>query len=88
MTATDSPKLGRLIVGEGIDGSGKTTQLTLLEKWLSSLGLRVYRTEWNSSDVVKEITSRGKKKELLTPTTFSLLHATGAIYIDGTGDPA
>jgi dTMP kinase len=70
-----SPK-GRLVVVEGIDGSGKTTQLHLLDKWLRSLGLNVFFTEWNSSDVVKEITSRGKKKALLTPTTFSLLHAT------------
>lgn len=47
-----------------------------MDKWLRSLGLRVFFTEWNSSDVVKEITSKGKKKALLTPTTFSLLHAT------------
>jgi len=67
---------GRLIVVEGIDGSGKTTQLHLLDKWLRSLGLKVFFTEWNSSDVVKEITSKGKRKALLTPTTFSLLHAT------------
>lgn len=67
---------GALIVVEGIDGSGKSTQLRLLDKWLRAKGLSVYFTEWNSSDVVKEITSRGKKKALLTPTTFSLLHAT------------
>jgi dTMP kinase len=67
---------GKLIVVEGIDGSGKSTQLHLLDKWLRSLGLNVFFTEWNSSDVVKEITSKGKKKGLLTPTTFSLLHAT------------
>lgn len=67
---------GRLIVVEGIDGSGKSTQLHLLDKWLRSLGVNVFFTEWNSSDVVKEITSKGKKKGLLTPTTFSLLHAT------------
>ena len=67
---------GKLIVVEGIDGSGKSTQLRLLDKWLRSLGLNVFFTEWNSSDVVKEITSKGKKKALLTPTTFSLLHAT------------
>ncbi len=73
---TPAKPVGRLIVGEGIDGSGKTTQMNLLQKWLASLELRVFLTEWNSSDVVKEITSRGKKKGLLTPTTFSLLHAT------------
>jgi dTMP kinase len=67
---------GRLIVVEGIDGSGKSTQLHLLDKWLRHLGLLVFSTEWNSSEVVKEITSKGKKKALLTPTTFSLLHAT------------
>lgn len=67
---------GRLIVVEGIDGSGKSTQLHLLDQWLRHLGLRVFNTEWNSSDVVKEITSKGKRKALLTPTTFSLLHAT------------
>jgi dTMP kinase len=67
---------GRLVVVEGIDGSGKSTQIHLLDKWLRSLGMLVFSTEWNSSDVVKEITSKGKKKGLLTPTTFSLLHAT------------
>ena len=61
---------------EGIDGSGKSTQVHLLDKWLRSMDLKVFFTEWNSSDVVKEITSKGKKKALLTPTTFSLLHAT------------
>lgn len=67
---------GTLIVVEGIDGSGKSTQLHLLDKWLRSKGLLVFTTEWNSSDIVREITSKGKKKALLTPTTFSLLHAT------------
>jgi len=33
-------------------------------------------TEWNSSDLVRETTRRGKKNKTLTPTTFSLLHAT------------
>lgn len=67
---------GRLIVVEGIDGSGKSTQIHLLEKWLNYKGINVFKSEWNSSEMVKEITSKGKKKGLLTPTTFSLLHAT------------
>ena len=67
---------GKLIVVEGIDGSGKSTQLHLIDRWLRSLGLPVFNTEWNSSQIVKDITSKGKKKGLLTPTTFSLLHAT------------
>jgi dTMP kinase len=70
------PAAGRLIAVEGVDGSGKSTQLHLLEQWLRHRNLKVFKTEWNSSETVKEITSRGKKKGLLTPTTFSLLHAT------------
>jgi dTMP kinase len=69
-------KRGKLIIVEGIDGSGKSTQLHLLEKWLAYKGVNVFKSEWNSSEMVKEITSKGKKKGLLTPTTFSLLHAT------------
>ncbi len=67
---------GRLLVVEGIDGSGKTTQLALLEKWLSAAGHPVFVTEWNSSNLVKAATTAGKKKNALTPMTFSLLHAT------------
>jgi dTMP kinase len=74
ITPHDYP--GKLFVVEGIDGSGKTTQLGLLAKWLTAEGNRVFLTEWNSSVLVKAATKTGKKKNALTPMTFSLLHAT------------
>ena len=66
---------GALCVVEGLDGSGKSTQLHLLHRWLELNGHRVYHTEWNSSPLVKAITKKGKKSRTLTPFTFSLLHA-------------
>src|SRR6202051_4333871 len=67
---------GRLFVVEGIDGSGKSTQLMLLYQWLKAEGYGVVFSEWNSSPLVKDTTKRGKKKQLLTPASFSLIHAT------------
>jgi len=67
---------GRLIAVEGLDGSGKSTQIYLLKRWLDLQGLKVFFSEWNSSALVKSATSKGKKQELLTATTFSLIHAT------------
>ena len=75
MLSDPHPYPGKLIVVEGIDGSGKTTQLSLLYRWLLSRGYKVFFTEWNSSVLVRRSMRRGKKKDLLTPTTFSLLHA-------------
>ena len=69
------PYPGRLITVEGIDGSGKSTQLLLLDRWLTARGFPVRFTEWNSSRLVRRAMKRGKRKDLLTPTTFSLLHA-------------
>jgi len=67
---------GRLIAVEGLDGSGKSTQIRLLKRWLELQELKVFFSEWNSSELVKTATSKGKKRQLLTPTTFSLIHAT------------
>jgi dTMP kinase len=66
---------GKLFIVEGIDGSGKSTQLDLLSKWLIGQGYCVAFSEWNSSPLVKATTKRGKKKQLLTSTSFSLIHA-------------
>ena len=66
---------GKLFIVEGIDGSGKTTQLDLLRKWLIGEGYLVAFSEWNSSPLVKSTTKLGKKEQMLTPTSFSLIHA-------------
>jgi dTMP kinase len=66
---------GKLFIVEGIDGSGKSTQLDLLSKWLIGQGYCVAFSEWNSSPLVKATTKLGKKKRMLTPTSFSLIHA-------------
>ncbi len=67
---------GRLFIVEGVDGSGKSTQLTLLAEWLRGEGYPVVFSEWNSSPIVRSATRRGKRRKLLTPITFSLIHAT------------
>jgi len=66
---------GKVFIVEGIDGSGKSTQLDLLHKWLVSQGYLVVATEWNSASIVKQTTRRGKKRRLLTPMSFSLIHS-------------
>jgi len=70
----DTP--GKLIAVEGLDGSGKSTQVYLIQRWLELSGYKVFFTEWNSSSIVREATRKGKRRNLLTPTTFSLIHCT------------
>lgn len=67
---------GKLVAVEGLDGSGKSTQIYLLKRWMEMQNLKVFFTEWNSSILVRDATRKGKKRQLLTPTTFSLVHAT------------
>ena len=71
---------GKLFIVEGIDGSGKSTQLDMLRKWLISQGYLVAFSEWNSSPIVRRMTRRGKKKKMLSPISFSLVHA--ADFVD------
>lgn len=70
-----NPCKGKLIVVEGIDGSGKSTQIDLINKWLIDKGKSVYFSEWNSSPLVKSTSKLGKKEKSFTPTTFSLIQA-------------
>jgi dTMP kinase len=67
---------GTLIVVEGVDGSGKSTQLTLLGEWLERQGVDLIRTEWTSSTLIGKATKRGKRRESLGALSFVLLHAT------------
>ncbi len=76
MVSTPRSYSGKLVAVEGLDGSGKSTQIYLVKRWLELEGYRVFFTEWNSSILVKKSTTKGKKRQLLTPTTFSLIHAT------------
>lgn len=67
---------GKLIVVEGVDGSGKSTQLDLLRNWLEAKGQSVIFTEWNSSALISKTIRKAKQANSLIPVTFSLLHAT------------
>ena len=67
---------GALIIVEGVDGSGKSTQLILLGEWLEQQGVDLIRTEWTSSTLIGKATKRGKKRQWLGHLSFVLLHAT------------
>jgi dTMP kinase len=67
---------GKLVVVEGVDGSGKSTQLDLLRNWLESKGKSVVFTEWNSSKLISKTIKQAKRSNSLIPVTFSILHAT------------
>jgi dTMP kinase len=79
---TDRPRYGdygdlpgKLVIVEGIDGSGKSTQLDLLRKYLLSQNFCACFSEWNSSPIVRQTTKFGKDNHLLSPMTFCLIHA-------------
>ena len=65
---------GSLIVVEGVDGSGKSTQLQLLKDHLIEQGADVLFTEWNSSSLTAKAVRRGKRRLWLGHLSFVLLH--------------
>jgi dTMP kinase len=71
---------GHLIVFEGLDGTGKTTQIELLRKHLAQRGYPVVLTSWNSSRLISKAIKRAKKARLLTPYLYSALHAADFLY--------
>lgn len=74
-TIANTQQKGLLIVVEGVDGSGKSTQLELLQNWLNSNGFATMKTEWTSSETVRPLIKSIKKKEIIiSPEAFSLMY--------------
>jgi len=67
---------GKLIVIEGTDGVGRSTQAELLQNWLAVEGYGVVVTEWKSSGLIATVIDKAKSKNALNTITFSLLYAT------------
>jgi dTMP kinase len=67
---------GKLIVIEGMDGVGRSTQINLLRKWLEKNGFAVSDTGLRRSPLTQPGLDEAKKGHTLTPTTLSLFYAT------------
>lgn len=70
------PYNGRLIVIEGADCSGRSTQTLLLKQWLEYNGHAVADTGIKRSDLVSTTIDEAKEGNVLGKTTLSLLYAT------------
>ena len=66
---------GLLIVIEGTDGSGKSTQLELLKKSIQAQSYGVMVSEWKTSRLLANVIDDAKERNLLNATTYSLLYA-------------
>ncbi|MBI4343153.1 MAG: thymidylate kinase [Candidatus Omnitrophica bacterium] len=67
---------GKLIVIEGTDGVGRTTQIERLRNWLEVQGHGVVETGWTRSELMSSLIELAKEGNTLTRDTFSLLYAT------------
>src|ERR1700690_2271838 len=67
---------GKLIVIEGTDGAGRTTQIDLLKRWLEGLGHAVLDTGMTRSPLAGEGIRRAKEGNNLGHITQSLFYAT------------
>ena len=66
---------GLLVVIEGTDGSGKSTQLELLKRSLQDQSYGVMVSEWKTSRLIADVIDDAKERNLLNATTYSLLYA-------------
>lgn len=67
---------GRLIVIEGTDGVGRSTQIALLKEWLENRGYAVLNTGLTRSQLAGDGIDRAKLGHTLDPLTFNLFYAT------------
>jgi len=67
---------GKLIVIEGTDGVGRTSQIERLRNWLEIQGHGVVETGWTRSDLMSSLIELAKEGNTLTRDTFGLLYAT------------
>ena len=67
---------GKLIVIEGADGSGRSTQIAMLRDWLERLGYATAEIGLKRSTLVGRELEEAKKGNTLSPLTFSLFYAT------------
>lgn len=66
---------GLLIVIEGTDGSGKSTQIEKLRRWIEDKSYGCMVSEWKTSRLIANVIDDAKDRNLLNSTTFSLLYA-------------
>jgi dTMP kinase len=67
---------GKLIVIEGADGSGRSTQTALLRDWLERSGYPTISVGLKRSLLVGEELERAKQGNTMSPLTHSLFYAT------------
>src|SRR5438477_5275116 len=67
---------GRLIVIEGTDGVGRSTDVALLKEWLAARGYAVVNTGLRRSELAGRGIERAKRGNTLDPLTLNLLYAT------------
>jgi len=67
---------GKLIVIEGTDGSGRSTQTFMLKEWLEVQGYAVVDTGWTRSKLVGQAITDAKEGHSLHRLTYCLMYAT------------
>ena len=67
---------GKLIVIEGLDGSGRSTQIGLLTEWLEEMGYATANVGLRRSNLVSDEISKAKEGNILGRLTFALFYAT------------